>query len=153
MDKLTLRASGTFQIDNWRAEIAEPAETQLELLLKVERLFNKAVTEEKAGYSDHIYLCHLLSGISSNIEAGFLMRMLRKSCSGEENSCFLSVPFSIYEKTNDCFSFLVPKINLHRAIWLDFMILVLADEAGVELVEEQEEVESCEHESLQEVSS
>lgn len=118
--------------------VAEPAERQLALLLKTERLFEASIA--KGGESmSWLFLCNLLKGTGNNFdlvdEPDLLIRMIRASCTEQENKRFIDAPFGLFfrESEDDRHR----KMNKHRAFWLDFMILVLADEAEMKLVEDK----------------
>ena len=113
---------------------AEPEERQLALLLKAESLFEAKIAE-KGEDSAALFLCIMLHKAGNYYdwrdEPDLLLRMIRASCTEEENQRFIASPFAILaKKKGDAF---YREINLHRAFWLDFMILVLADEAGIDL--------------------
>ena len=116
----------------------EPAERQLALLLKAERLFEASIAKEGESES-MLFLCNLLKDTGNNFdlvdEPDLLIRMIRASCTEQENKRFIGAPFGIFfrESEDDRHR----KMNKHRAFWLDFMILVLADEAGMKLVEDK----------------
>ena len=118
--------------------VAEPAERQLALLLKTERLFEASIA--KGGESmSWLFLCNLLKGTGNNFdlvdEPDLLIRMIRASCTEQENKRFIGAPFGLFTpRTGDDRH---RKMNKHRAFWLDFMILVLADEAEMKLVEDK----------------
>lgn len=118
--------------------VAEPAERQLALLLKTERLFEASIA--KGGESmSWLFLCNLLKGTGNNFdlvdEPDLLIRMIRASCTEQENKSFIGAPFGLFTpRTGDDRH---RKMNKHRAFWLDFMILVLADEAEMKLVEDK----------------
>ena len=63
-----------------------------------------------------------------------MLRMIRASCSEEENQKFIAAPFGMLAARHE-------EANLYRAFWLDFMILVLADEAGIDLQRDESLVE------------
>lgn len=118
--------------------VAEPAERQLALLLTVERFFEDAIA--KNGEDDKlIFLCVLLvlAEDKYNIaeEQDLLMRMIRSSCTEKENKNFIASPFRLFQRDNTAKTW--EEMNKHRAFWLDFMILVLADEAEMKLVEDK----------------
>ena len=131
------RSKGFFSPTIAQMTAAEPVGRQLALLLKAESLFEAKIAEN--GEDTPAFLCVLLQKAGNNYdgldEPDLMIRMIRASCTEEENQRFIAAPFGILakEKGDDRYK----EMDLHRAFWLDFMILVLADEAGVELVESE----------------
>lgn len=113
---------------------AEPEERQLALLLKAESLFEAAIAR-KGEDEAALFLCIMLVEAGNYYdlvnEPNLMLRMLRASCTEEENQRFIASPFGIFTKEKG--AAFHREMNLHRAFWLDFMILVLADEAGIDL--------------------
>ena len=113
---------------------AESAERQLALLLKAENLFEAEIAKN-GEFSNSTFLCAMVQEAGNYYdlvdEPDLMLRMIRASCTDEENQRFIAAPFGALATGEwpDRYR----EMNLHRAFWLDFMILVLADEAGVDL--------------------
>lgn len=129
----------------------------LDLLLEAEELFEARYAElqkEQAdnleidpGYSPtrfQVYICNEFNygNTREGLEkASRFMQLVKGSMTTKEMIEFKNTPFNIYPysggpEDGDVYSLNNEEKNFHKAIWLDFMILVLEDEV-LELLEDE----------------
>ena len=138
----------------FRAEIAQ---ADLDLLLEAEELFEAKYAElqeiEDAEVKDcpdykpirfQVYICNEFNygnTAEGADKASRFLQLIKESMTAKETRGFTNAPFNIYPysggpEDGDVYSLYNEEKNFHKAIWLDFMILVLEDEV-LELLEDE----------------